>query len=161
MHRFILEGTSLSAERLTRLAAKTSSIGSVGRGYGNLSSLDIAHACTGMPGYVYNLLLVKYVYPHSEKRLGLLTSVVRELTSRSLEPRAIERAIAAFCSNNVCPSCNGTGLFRRPCRHVVDCKVCQGFGIVPFETTGEAKTVYQLLVDAEILALENMQRLLG
>ncbi|WP_416398114.1 hypothetical protein [Allohahella sp. A8] len=126
-----------------------------------MSQADIAHACSGTNNSLYELLMIKFVYPNSEHSAKRRQSVENAILEIVDDPANVEKAISAFLSNNICPKCHGTGQWKRPNRAVVECRPCGGFGVVEFKLTGEAVEIHRQLSDAENLALERMARRLS
>ena len=153
-----MRAVPLSAERLTKLAAKTASIGNVGRGWGGITQADIAYACSGTKGTIYELLMFKYVWWNGENAKKKRQQIENKVLEVVPDPANVEQAISAFLHNGICPKCNGYGTYATKCRHIKPCSSCDQSGTVAFVITGFAKELHALLADAELVALTRAQR---
>lgn len=149
----------MPVHRLTRLAPKPNRLEPSGGGFGGMTQSDVAHACAGMPGHIYDILICKYVYPMLEQQKPFLQRIYRELIMRGDRPDVVIKVVAVFISNNNCGACNGTGtIIKRNNRAHVDCGICGGSGIIAHDIQREEEKLYHDLADAEAIAKAVMSR---
>lgn len=152
----------MSAERLTKLGEMAVDYQHIAGSFGSLSQTDIAAACIGMPEWLYDLLILKYVKTEGPKHLELLIRVSQRLIDQNKHKSETIKAVAAFVSYGHCERCNGRGVVIWADRQVKPCQVCGGTGKAsPKDHKGLTGAILQGIVEWEMRALENFRKQLA